>query len=122
MLEPTKHHQKLSNIKLIPLGKNQGLIPIGIGEILRRIAGKVAIQIDQKDFIKAEGCCQLRTGHEDGSQAAIHGMQEMFDDDKVEKVLLFKAENAFNTIKKYYYTILNIQPLNNLLRLLSIST
>ena len=32
----------------------------------------------------------------------------MFDDDKVEKVLLFKAENAFNTIKKYYYTILNI--------------
>ena len=28
--------------RLIPLSKNPGLRPIGVGEVLRRIAGKVA--------------------------------------------------------------------------------
>lgn len=59
-----------------------------IGEVLRRIAGKVVVQIVKKDVIKAAGRLQLFTKQEAGSEAAIHAIHEIFD----------YTENAFNTI------------------------
>ena len=43
---------------LIPLDKNLGLRPIGVGEVLQRIAGKVVMKIVKEDMKKATGCLQ----------------------------------------------------------------
>ena len=45
-----------------PLDKNQGLGPIGVGEVLRRIAGKVVMSIVKDDVKKAVGNLQLCGG------------------------------------------------------------
>ena len=58
------------------------------------------MQAVKKDAIKAAGCRQLCTGQKAGSEAAIHGMHEMFDDNKTEKILLVDAENAYKTISR----------------------
>ena len=79
--------------KLIALNKNPGLRHIGIGEILRRIARKVMMQIAKQDVIKDAGCLQLCTGQEARSEAAIHAI---FDDNKTEVTLIIDTENAFN--------------------------
>ena len=44
---------------LIPLNKNPGLRPIGVSEILRRIAGKVVMPIVKKDVIISTGSLQV---------------------------------------------------------------
>lgn len=38
------------------------------------------MKIVKKDVIKEAGCLQLCTGQEAGSEAAIHAMQEIFND------------------------------------------
>ena len=86
--------------RLIPLDKNPGLRPIGVGEVLRRIAGKVIMKIVKDDVKKAAGGLQMCSGHESGSEAAIHAMREIFDSNETEAVLLVDAENAFNSINR----------------------
>ena len=56
---------------MISLNKNQGLRPIGVGEALRRIAGKVVINILKKDVMNAAGLLQVCAGQEAGAEAAI---------------------------------------------------
>ena len=41
--------------RLIPLDKNPGVRPIGIGEVMRRIFGKVLIHTIKPDILKATG-------------------------------------------------------------------
>ena len=77
------------------------------------------MKIVKKDVIKEAGCLQLCTGQEAGSEAAIHAMQEIFNDNQNEVTLLVDAKNAFN--RKQYFTILNIY-VQNQLRLFTIST
>ena len=86
--------------RLIPLDKNPGLRPIGVGEVLRRIAGKVVMQIVKKDVTRAAGCLQLCAGQEAGSEAAIHAMSDMYENNDTEAVLLVDAENPFNSINR----------------------
>ena len=50
--------------RLIPLDKNPGLRAIGIGEILRRIGGKVIVSHIRKDLISSVGSLQVCTGHD----------------------------------------------------------
>ena len=64
--------------RLIPLDKNPGLRPIGIGEILRRIAGKVIVSAIQKDIVSSAGSLQVCAGHEAGCEAIIHAMHSKF--------------------------------------------
>jgi len=86
--------------RLIPLNKNPGLRPIGVGEILRRIAGKVVMRIAKNDVTRAAGSLQVCAGQEAGAEAAIHAMYDIFNDDQTEAVLLVDAENAFNSINR----------------------
>jgi hypothetical protein len=86
--------------RLIPLDKNPGLRPIGVGEVLRRIAGKVVMQVVKSDVTKAAGCLQTCAGQESGSEASIHAMNEIFNENDTEAVLLVDAENAFNSINR----------------------
>ena len=94
--------------RLIPLDKNPGIRPIGIGEVLRRIVGK-AIAWDLKiDFKEAAGPIQVCAGHQAGAEAAIHAMQTIFQEENTEGVLLIDASNAFNSMNRAV-TLHNIQ-------------
>lgn len=51
---------------LIPLDKNPGLRPIGIGEVIRRIIGKVVMICLKNDIINTNGNLQLCAGIRSG--------------------------------------------------------
>ena len=94
-----KHHSKLFlACRLIPLDKNPGLRPIGVGEVLRRIAGKVVMKVVKEDIKKAVGCLQLCAGQEAGCEAAIHAMHGLFESNETEAILMVDVENTFNSI------------------------
>ena len=60
--------------RLIPLDKNPGLRPIGIGEVLRRIAGKVIVSHLKEDVIQSVGSLQVCAGQDAGCESLIHAM------------------------------------------------
>ena len=74
--------------------------PIGVGEILRRIEGKVIMMIIKKDITDAAGPLQLSARQEARAEAAIHSMQDIFASEDTEAVLLIDAKNAFNSINQ----------------------
>ena len=49
-----------------------------MGEVLRRIAGKLIMMIFKKDITDAAGPLQLSAGQEAGAKAAMHAMQDIF--------------------------------------------
>ena len=85
--------------RLVPLDKNPGLRPIGVGEVLRRIAGKIVMSITKEDVVRASSKAQM-CGRKAGSEAAIHAMKEMFEAEQSEAVLLVDAANAFNSVNR----------------------
>ena len=85
--------------KLIPLNKNPGVRPIGVGEIIRRIIGKAIEWVLKSDIQKAAGPLQVSTGVQ-GAEAAIHAMKEVFESDENEAVILIDAKNAFNSFNR----------------------
>ena len=62
---------------LIPLDKRADHRPIGVGEVLRRIAGKAVMILLKKDVLQAAGLLQLCGGQVAGSEAAIHAMHDV---------------------------------------------
>ena len=90
----------LTASRLIPLDKNPGCRPIGIGEVLRRIIGKCIMEIVKDDVRTAAGNLQVCAGHQAGGEAAIHAMRETYEQEECEAVLLVDASNAFNSINR----------------------
>ena len=86
--------------RLVPLDKNPGLRPIGIGEIVRRIAGKVVVSTIREDITESVVWVQVCAGQETGSEAAVHAMNEIFEEQDTEAVLLLDATNAFNRVNR----------------------
>ena len=85
--------------RLVPLDKNLGLRPVGVGEVLRRIAGKIVMSIMREDVVNASSKAQM-CGRKAGSEAAIHAMKELFEREQSEAVLLVDAANAFNSVNR----------------------
>ena len=86
--------------RLIPLDKAPGIRPIGIGEILRRIVGKVIMWTLKDDIQSAAGPLQAGSGLEGAAEAAIHTMRGVFADPEVEAAILVDATNAFNCLNR----------------------
>ena len=86
--------------RLLPLDKNPGLRPIGVGEVLRRIAGKVIMNVIKGDIQEAAGSIQVCAGQPGGCEAAIHAMRSIYEDTETDAVLLIDAANAFNAINR----------------------
>ena len=92
--------------RLIPLDKgedkngNPGVRPIGIGEILRRIVGKVVVNNIKDDITNAAGPLQTCAGLKSGIEASIHAIRKLFERDETEGVMLVDAENAFNNLNR----------------------
>jgi len=89
--------------RLIPLNKNPGLRPIGVGEILRRIIGKAVVAVTRDHIAKSVTSLQVCAGQEGGCEAAVHAMRSIFDDDETEAVLMIDASNAFNAVNRQVF-------------------
>ena len=86
--------------RLIALDKSPGIRPIGVGEILRRLIGKVVLHIAQEDIQRTVGSLQLCAGQDAACEAGIHAMRRVYEDDNTEAVLLVDASNAFNSLNR----------------------
>ena len=86
--------------RLIPIDKNPGVRPIGIGEEVRHIFGKAVLSIIGKDIQKAAGALQLCAGQPSGIEAAIHAISDFFARDDTDAVLLVDADSAFNQLNR----------------------
>ena len=86
--------------RLIPLDKCPGLRPIGVGEVLRRIAGKVFMAVVKGDVQESVGSLQVCAGQAGGCEAAIHAMRSLYESEDTDAVLLIDAANAFNSMNR----------------------
>ena len=89
--------------RLIPLNKDPGLRPIGIGEVLRRIIGKIVVYILRAELQEDAGELQMCVGQAGGCEAGVHAMCEIFDDDDTHGIIQVDANNAFNTINRQVF-------------------
>ena len=94
--------------RLIALNKCPGVRPIGIGEVVRRILGKVIVATIGDDIQEAAGALQVCAGQQAGCEAAVHAMREISEDRNTDAILLVDASNAFNTLNRKV-ALLNIQ-------------
>ena len=86
--------------RLVTLDKQAGERPIGVGEVLRRIVAKAILAITKNDIENACGFLQKCSGMPAGIEAAVHAMQEIYEQDSTEGVLLIDASNAFNCLNR----------------------
>ena len=86
--------------RLIPLDKNPGVRPIGIGEVLRRIIGKSVTTLLKPEILAATAPLQASAGLEGGVEAAIHALRTMYEDEDTHGILLVDADNAFNRLNR----------------------
>ena len=74
--------------RLIALDKQPGVRPIGVGEVLRRIVSKAILRIASADVEAACGYLQICAGSPGGIEAAVHAMQDIYNESSTEGVLL----------------------------------
>ena len=86
--------------KLLPPDKNPGIRPIGIGESLRRLIGKVNAKYLENQVQTCVGPMQTCAGLKSGCEAAVHAMRNLYENEENEAVLLIDAENAFNRVNR----------------------
>ena len=63
--------------RLVPLNKNPGVRPIGVGEVVRRIIGKAVMKVLKKDVMLAAGPLQTRSGIPSEGEAAVHAVRDL---------------------------------------------
>ena len=85
--------------RLIPLDKNPGVRPIGVGEIVRRISARVILKCISHDLIDLGGNSQLCLGQKSGIEHAIQSLREKFEHDS-KAMILIDAKNSFNSLNR----------------------
>ena len=93
--------------RLIPLDKNPGLRPIGIGEVLRRIVGKAVTYVLRPEMRDAAGGLQLCIGHEGGVEAGIHSMRQIYEEEETQGIIQVDANNALIPSIEMCYCIIS---------------
>ena len=86
--------------RLLPLVKNPGIIPICVGEVLRRIVGKVISHHCNVEIRKAAIPLQTCARHRACEEAAIHTVRNVFENESTDAVLLIDAPNASNRMNR----------------------
>ena len=86
--------------RLIPLDKQPGLCPIGIGEVPRRVIAKVVLHLVDLDIHEACSALQVCTGCEGGCEAAVHAVHQLLFDPESQAALIVDASNAFNSVNQ----------------------
>ena len=91
----------LTMSRLVALPKEGDAIrPIGIGEALRRLLGKIIMAAVKTDVLEVCGAAQLAGGLSSGCEAAAQALQSIWDGDESEVMLLVDASNAFNRMNR----------------------
>ena len=86
--------------RLIPLDKNPGVRPIGVGEVLRRIIGRTILRCVENDLKLLGKHLQLCLGQKCGIEHAIHSLRKQFETPETQSILLNDAKNAFNSLNR----------------------
>ena len=99
IVEPTFLRAYVAS-KLVPLDKNPGVRPIGIGQVLRRIVGSATVGLLKSDLAASTAPLQTCAGLRGGIEASIHAMRKIWEDESTEGILLVDASNAFNALNR----------------------
>ena len=86
--------------RLVALDKCPDVGPIGIGEVMRRITGRIMVDCISQDQTSLGGNMQLCLGQKCGIEHAIHSLRHSFDDPENEAILLIDAKNDFNVLNR----------------------
>ena len=86
--------------RLVPLDKNPGVRPVGIGEVVRRIIGRAALRVISADLRRVAGSDQLCVEQRAGIESAIHELRASFSSSDEQCLLQIDADNAFNTLNR----------------------
>ena len=86
--------------RLIPLDKNPGVRPTGIGEVMRRIIGRTITKCLKNELMSLGSNYQLCLGQKCGIEYAIHTLRNQYSKTSADAVLLIDAENAFNSLNR----------------------
>ena len=97
---PHENLTAYNSCRLLPLDKNPGVRPIGMGEVLRRIIGKTITQCIKSDFKNLGKNFQLCLGQKCGIEYAIHSLRKELEKPETEAILLIDAENSFNSLNR----------------------
>ena len=89
-----------TSCRLISLDKDPGLRPIGVGEVLRRTIGKTISAFFKEEQKQAGSPLQVCAGFSGGAEAAIHAMNNIFQLEGTDGVLLIDASNAVNWMNR----------------------
>ena len=95
-----KSIERLVACRLILLDKSPGVRPIGVGEVLRRIIGKVILTVLKSNILNVNDYQQLCAGLEPGCEVAVHAVVDLFDEDTSHGFIQIEASNAFNSINR----------------------
>ena len=95
-----KSIERLVACRLILLDKSPGVRPIGVGEVLRRIIGKVILTVLKSNILNVTDYQQLCAGLEPGCEVAVHAVVDLFDEDTSHGFIQIEASNAFNSINR----------------------
>jgi len=107
--------------RLIPLDKDPGVRPVGIGEVVRRIIGKAALRVMSPDLKRVAGSDQLCVGQRAGIDSAIHELRASFNASREQCLLQIDANNAFNSLNRRL-ALHNINMICPLMRVLLLNT
>ena len=86
--------------RLVALNKCPGVRPVGVGEVSRRIISKAILSTIREDIREVVGSLQMCVGQRSGCETAIHAMNEIYEKDATEGLLLVDASNAFNSLNR----------------------
>ena len=88
--------------RLIPLAKKDGGVrPMAVGEVFRRLVGKVLLPIFKEDIDKLLLPHQLGVGVSGGAEAVIHSVASCMENLEVDEAILqIDFSNAFNLVNR----------------------
>ena len=86
--------------QLVALDKCPGVRPIGIGEVMHCITGRIIVDFIRQDLTSLGGNMQLSLGTKCDIEHAIHSLRHGFDDAENERIPLINAKNAFNVLNR----------------------